>query len=316
MRHSPSIDDDNPSITKNEKEKNQTRPELAVTSKSEQDSTTPGVGLDPKQSGEKRSLIESSRTRHSPMFSSTDEASIATQPLVSADLLKSPDKESSDSDDSDAIQATPEPVNHTRRYMSSENSRTNTAARRSLMGSMNKAKPTAPAHSVNAPHTNTAKSSPPNPLSASGSTGSTRSGRPVAEMPSGRGASNVFKNVEICFMTQLAAKAGGGDAVRREVSRVFRAAGGTIVDDVFQMSLEFNVVSVCVVDPELDRRQGGDFKKDYNRNYQCSSVAVLSKQWIFESLRTGKLLPFRKFLMHEATCESLKKSDYPEHLST
>ena len=131
-------------------------------------------------------------------------------------------------------------------------------------------------------------------MCAAASSSESGGGRPAAPA-SGRGqqSNKVFKNVEVCFMTALA-KA-GGDGVRSEVARVFRDAGGAVVDSIFGMSLEFNVVSVCVVDPELDVKGQGEAKakQEYKRTFSCSSVAVLSKEWIFESLRAGRLLPFR-----------------------
>ena len=52
-----------------------------------------------------------------------------------------------------------------------------------------------------------------------------------------------------------------------------------------------------------------------SRTFSCSSVAVLSKDWILDSAKARKLLPFRTFLQHDATFTSLQKADYPENLS-
>ena len=129
----------------------------------------------------------------------------------------------------------------------------------------------------------------------------------------------LFKNVEVCFVTALAATA---TSARRDLAKTVRDGGGHVFESVPEMSFESGTVSVAVADPDLDLRDApkerefwsARLRKDHNRKFATSNVAVVSKDWVTASVEAGKLLPLRRFLQHEATVEALRRADYPEHL--
>ena len=128
----------------------------------------------------------------------------------------------------------------------------------------------------------------------------------------------LFKNVEVCFVTAL----GTATSARRDLAKTVRDGGGHVFDSVPEMSFESGTVSVAVADPALDlgdapkerELRSAKLRKEHNRKFATSNVAVVSKDWVTASVEAGKLLPLRRFLQHEATVEALRRADYPEHL--
>ena len=103
-------------------------------------------------------------------------------------------------------------------------------------------------------------------------------------------------------------------ASEAELIKTIESQAGTIAKSINDM--KYDAICLCIVEKCRDPKRELQLRKEHNRTFSCSNIAVVSQDWVWDSVKAKKTVPLKGYLQHDLNHpNALTRADYPSHLA-